>query len=257
MQKIASAHENKKYLQQFSTIFPDPADAEKYITASFKRIQYVLELLQFLHAQNVHKVLELGANPYYMTLLIKKYFDFEMQLANFFGNSADNGIHTQKVTGADEAHDFHFAHFNVEVDQFPYENDFFDSILFCEILEHLILNPDFAFSEIHRVLKPGGYLILTTPNVTRIYNVVFLLKNINIYDDYSPNGIYGRHNREYTLQEVIDLLNSHHFSIIKTMVKNIGPHPWKSSIVRALRPKLWNDHLFILAQKKGIGNEKT
>ena len=58
---------------------------------------------------------------------------------------------------------FNFNLFNSETDHFPYEEATFDVVLFCEILEHLILDPIRAISEINRVLKQGGYLILTTP----------------------------------------------------------------------------------------------
>ena len=39
----------------------------------------------------------------------------------------------------------------------------FDAIVSAEVIEHLE-NPRAAFREFHRLLKPGGYLLLTTPN---------------------------------------------------------------------------------------------
>ena len=45
----------------------------------------------------------------------------------------------------------------------PFEGQSFTAVTFIEVIEHL-LRPDFALREIHRVLKPGGTLILTTPN---------------------------------------------------------------------------------------------
>ncbi|OGF61579.1 MAG: hypothetical protein A2Y62_16885 [Candidatus Fischerbacteria bacterium RBG_13_37_8] len=162
----------------------------------------------------------------------------------------------QKISKAGEEHEFQYAHFNVETDKFPYENDSFECVLFCDIIEHLLINPNLALLEIRRIVQSNGYLILTTPNVTRLGNVIKLLKGKNIYDGYSPFGIYGRHNREYTLNELLDLLQMHQFDPTEIIVKNIYPHPWKSLIVQALRPKAWHEHIFLLAQKtviNGVG----
>jgi ubiquinone/menaquinone biosynthesis C-methylase UbiE len=46
----------------------------------------------------------------------------------------------------------------------PLSDNEFDYILFYETLEH-VDNPEKLISELARVLKPGGYILLTTPNV--------------------------------------------------------------------------------------------
>ncbi|HCS19773.1 MAG TPA: methylase [Bacteroidetes bacterium] len=45
---------------------------------------------------------------------------------------------------------------------FPFDTNSFDSALCNQVLEH-VFNPDEFLSEIHRVLKPGGKLLLTVP----------------------------------------------------------------------------------------------
>jgi len=47
---------------------------------------------------------------------------------------------------------------------FPYESLSFDSVLCNQVLEH-VFNPEQFLSEIHRVLKPGGKMLLTVPFV--------------------------------------------------------------------------------------------
>ena len=47
--------------------------------------------------------------------------------------------------------------------ELPYQNGFFDAFVGIETLEHFS-SPDKYLSEIHRVLKPGGLLFLSTPD---------------------------------------------------------------------------------------------
>jgi SAM-dependent methyltransferase len=58
----------------------------------------------------------------------------------------------------------------------PFDDGAFDAVVFIEVLEHLT-HPWKALAEIRRVLRPGGWLILTTPNVTNIrQRLHFLLR---------------------------------------------------------------------------------
>lgn len=49
----------------------------------------------------------------------------------------------------------------------PYDDASFDTVLLVEVIEHLE-NHRIALSELARVLKPGGVLLLTTPNIMRL-----------------------------------------------------------------------------------------
>jgi SAM-dependent methyltransferase len=240
----------KEYLLQFHSIFQNRSEAEQYLYDSWTRMQLVLEWMQYLQQQGVRKVLELGSNPYFLTLLLKKHFDFELNLANFFNDARLQSREKQTIDNGLERHDMEYSHFNVEQESFPYEAHSFDCVIFCEILEHLLLDPDFTLEEIHRILKPSGYVVVTTPNAARLSNLVKLVRGKNIYADYSPHGIYGRHNREYTFNEVAELLKRHSFEIVRSEVRNIYPHPLKTRILQKLRPQTWYEHIFVLGKKK-------
>ncbi|WP_195912062.1 class I SAM-dependent methyltransferase [Candidatus Contendibacter odensensis] len=52
----------------------------------------------------------------------------------------------------------------------PFKNEEFDSILNNQVLEH-IDDTHKVFSEFYRLLKPGGYLCITVPFISRIHEV--------------------------------------------------------------------------------------
>ncbi|HNW90162.1 MAG TPA: methyltransferase domain-containing protein [Bacteroidales bacterium] len=69
-----------------------------------------------------------------------------------------------------------------------FEDNYFDVVVTFQVVEH-IKNDLLFFSEIKRILKPGGKLILTTPNIA-----MSLTRN-------------PWHVREYTLEQMKDIVN--------------------------------------------------
>lgn len=66
-----------------------------------------------------------------------------------------------------------------------------DAVLFSEILEHLV-DPDQALDELRRVLRPGGHLMLSTPNLAAWYNRALLLAGVQpVFSEVSLRGIHG------------------------------------------------------------------
>ena len=182
-------------------------ELENYWRQDWKRFVYTYGLVSDLKGS----CLELGANPYYTSVLLKYFTPIEQTLANYFGShfgpTASQAVKVVNPhTGQSESHVATFHHFNIEEAEFPFASASFDVVLFCEILEHLQSDPIRVLREIKRILKPSGKLILTTPNVARLENVCRLIAGENIYDPYSGYGPYGRHNREYNRDELAKLL---------------------------------------------------
>lgn len=63
---------------------------------------------------------------------------------------------------------FRLAQCNLE-EGLPFEEQKFDFVYAAEIIEH-VYSPDFLLSEVNRVLRNEGYLLVTTPNLCAWFN---------------------------------------------------------------------------------------
>ncbi|MCK9591784.1 MAG: methyltransferase domain-containing protein [Methanoregula sp.] len=237
------------YLRSFDTFCHDPEEGANYVSDAIGRFKITLD--QIPRMSGCVNLLELGSNPYFFTLMVKKKFSYGLTLANYFGTGQPRqGSHVICSEKYDERHVFDFDHFNVEKDVFPYEPESFDIVICCEILEHLLEDPTHMLCEAHRVLKKGGVLILTTPNVKSLANTIKLVFGFNVYGKYSGYGPYGRHNREYLPSEVKTLLEKCGFSEVRVTVKDIYPRPW-SLLSRLPFFNGRQDNIFAIAQATG------
>jgi SAM-dependent methyltransferase len=98
------------------------------------------------------------------------------------------------------------AHLSPDPVELPFEDDSFDTVLSCGVLEH-VANPDGSLDEIHRVLRPGGVFFVT--NLPNRYSYTEKLARLLglYYHGKLPND------RVYTKSSVGDLLDRHGFLI--------------------------------------------
>jgi SAM-dependent methyltransferase len=216
-------NELRAMLDSFSIDGSTEGELQPYVAEAFWRFLRTWDLVRDDHGA----ALELGANPYFITLLLERYTDLDVTKANYFG--AERGVTKhQELRFIDPVagrvtQDQRSYLFNIEEDPFPFPDETFDVVLFCEIIEHLLMNPLAVLLEIRRVLKGGGHLVVTTPNVNRLDNIVRMISGHNIYDPYSGFGPYGRHNREYTQNELTMLLEFAGFDVRESFTANAHP----------------------------------
>jgi len=67
-----------------------------------------------------------------------------------------------------------------------------DVVIMSEVIEHLV-DTDSAIEEAHRVLKPGGSLLLSTPNLAAWYNRALLAIGVQpVFSEVSLRSVFGR-----------------------------------------------------------------
>jgi SAM-dependent methyltransferase len=96
-----------------------------------------------------------------------------------------------------------------------FPTDFFD-IVFCgDVIEH-VFSPDDLLDEIARLLRPGGYAVLTTPNLASWRNRLVLLlgwqpfsSEVSTRNHYgnplAPQGLPSGHIRLFTLHALCEM----------------------------------------------------
>ncbi|MGW3136627.1 class I SAM-dependent methyltransferase [Streptomyces sp. NPDC001139] len=104
----------------------------------------------------------------------------------------------------------------------PFRSASADAVLFSEVIEHLV-DPDAALDEIRRVLRPGGHLMLSTPNLAAWYNRGLLLAGVQpVFSEVSLRGIHGRpgtevvgHLRLYTARALREFVAASGFEVVR------------------------------------------
>ena len=151
--------------------------------------------------------------------------------------------------------------FHCEDDEIEYENDFFSTVFFFDVLEHLIKDPIKPFIEMNRVLKKDGYLIINTPNASSVLKIFEIMNGRNPESNNIISEHIGeRHNREFTVDEIFNIAKVTGFEVvyydtridkyenISDLYDNIKPFMPRYESLKKLGPDLF----FILKKKSNI-----
>ena len=112
----------------------------------------------------------------------------------------------------------------------------FDAVVFADVLEHLN-NPTQTLEKTKQILKRGGTIYISLPNIANIYMRLHLLLGNFTYQDY---GILDRDHRYFfTYASAKELIHQAHLKIIKNSSTPI-PLPFLS------KKKVWQKPLMLL-----------
>jgi len=120
--------------------------------------------------------------------------------------------------------------FDANKDNFPpAEHGTFDCAFFLEVIEHLNRWPYEVLSNIASILKPGGVLILSTPNFVRLSSRLRMIAGRSPLINPFVETEEGRnHVREYTLDEL-----THLFDL--TGLQTVRAEYWQAPLVGKAR----------------------
>jgi SAM-dependent methyltransferase len=208
-----------------------PIELDEYIHVHAYRLWRSLEIIDSqINLSHPLKILELGSMPYYFSALLRQFLpNAEITginvKSNAWGTLQSSTSEALKVSlqfgQAGPIKNFEIYLMNIERDRFPFEEGTFDLVLCMEVIEHLTYSPTHMLVESHRVLKDDGLLFLSTPNAVDLRKTLLQVLNRPVGFPYSGYGVYGRHNREYTLKELQGLVEACGFSTSRSWSENI------------------------------------
>lgn len=110
-----------------------------------------------------------------------------------------------------------------DIDHIPFADGFFDKIICGEVLEH-VFDKDIALKELLRVLKPGGILVITVPNMNADATLWGRLGRLLKIRKFIPITVFSKeelikhgdaHVREFTKKTLMQFVEQHDLNIKK------------------------------------------
>ncbi len=134
---------------------------------------------------------------------------------------------------------FHEADLN---SRFPLEDEYTDAIIANQVIEH-ILDPVQFVKEIHRILRPRGRCVITTPNIRYSKHIAHLL-----FSGYGPRTAGGNtldgqwddgHIHYFTHKDLRELFEQAGFSEVRSCGHVNEPH---SNLLRRMLDAAANEY---------------
>lgn len=206
-------------------------EAEEYYRIQKKKISIILKLFG-KHPKG--RILDIGCGDGRITKLIGNATRAEMHGVDISKRAASDsrkiGIKCKVV--------------NIDKGRLPYPKNHFDAVFCGDIIEH-IYDTEGLIEMVHGILKPGGYVIVSVPNIASWYNRVFLLFGMMpIWIESSSKTFTGNplvkrgvgHIHAFTKTSLIDLLRLKGFMIDKVMGSPVLADGTRSEF----KERIWN-----------------
>ena len=135
----------------------------------------------------------------------------------------------------------------------------FDLIVMAEVIEHVPCPPHLVFANLATALKPGGHMLVTTPNLYRLRNVIRMLRGEQIFDMYrigEREALLG-HFIEYSKEQIAWQLETAGLQVELAVLAqlSLGGSSVRARLARRilspafkLRP-LWRDNVVAVGRK--------
>ncbi|HZT30741.1 MAG TPA: glycosyltransferase [Bryobacteraceae bacterium] len=240
-------------------------EARTYIETHLTRLQKTLEITPPGGPED--RVLEMGAYLQ-ITPALKTRLGYGEVRGCYYGPLGQTD-HRAVVSAEGEKFECAVDLFNAEKDQFPYADQYFSTVLCCELIEHLFEDPMHLMAEVNRILRRGGHLVLTTPNIVALRGLSAILQGyhpgfFHAYLRPSAEGqVDARHNREYTPREIHQLLENAGFEValLETGPFRDEPRPeyaWVMHLLErySLSTALRGDGIYAVGRKTGGVRER-
>lgn len=234
-----------------------------YNTAHFQKNagRYLKMVAPVLDFPNTAKILDVGGGFCYLTQFFKNQ-GYEISAIDFYYGDIPK-IRCQKSG-------IPFYLLNVEVDDLPFDEEYFDVIILGEVIEHFMYSPLGPLKKINRILKTDGVFILSTPGLFRIIGLLKMASGYTFFHKllspkkkspiwYKGKKFIYRHNKLYSMKELRQLIVRSGFRIVSSGYVDegicISGKPLKNFLKIVFFPLLlifpnFKDYLWVVAEKQ-------
>lgn len=248
-----SRDEIEKVLREFEASRPgtsgEKMERERYLANIIGRVQ---ALVEWLPHQRGAPLLELGAEPFFVSAALARFFDLppaSLSLVDGAGIFHPEVRHDEvRLNGAPYPH----WRLNAELTPLPFPDETFETVVCIDVIEHLLFDPLRIVSEANRVLRPGGvFLLSTSPAVYSWHVTLRHLLNLPIEMGYDITGgdPYARHARLFSVREVREMLSMNGFEVTRAFACT---HGYTRDPLLSLKSRAMKSTTHLLERLSGI-----
>lgn len=203
---------------------------KKYGYLVFKLLGYPLSvyfrqrarvIMRYLSPKNNEKILDAGCGIGYYAFELATKFGCKV---NGVDTDADDIELAKRIIEKKQVSNAKFDVCDISGLKFPDQS--FDKIILSEVLEHIVDDVG-VLGELNRVLKPHGYLIISTPHVDIVEE--YTVQHSKVFHKKKRLNIKGGHIRNgYSFEILSKILNETGFDVVeycfinKKFTKNAG-----------------------------------
>lgn len=232
-------------IERLISEYPD----RKGVSKSKYRYEFAAKLLKQYCGEGT--VVDAGAQPYYFSIsLQQKGYDV-------IALNKDLSYHRE----IHQEHNIDVRECDLERGPVPVNEGSVDAVVLMEVFEHLRINPIATLERIQEIIRPGGYLIMSTPNLYYLANIISFCSGngIKTQDDvqkafklYEDRGFPG-HVRNYSESELRDIFEYCGFDVEQVSYHDDGSYgSMKQRLARHLLkpfPKLQKS-IYLVGKKR-------
>jgi SAM-dependent methyltransferase len=212
----------------------DAAWVRNGIIAAETKIRTLRFIADHATGPTIPRVLDIGAQNGSLAFYAK---DLGLQVS-----AVDLDFYAEKYGRLATKQGIDYRTCDVSTQSLPYPDDSIDFVTYLDIIEHHGFSPKSVLTEIKRVLRPGGYLILSTPNHASLFNRAKLLTGRSVHDDIhyffndcAEHRPYRGHHREYTKDELRKVCESVGFQAKEIVTHGESVRAITTAVVQSLR----------------------
>ncbi|WP_445144053.1 class I SAM-dependent methyltransferase [Dyella sp. Tek66A03] len=208
MADVIRTHDARVY-QEFCALFERYGGTPiEYLSDHFQRFATTLDEFQSTWKHDGRRVLDIGAHWLHQSVMWRMA-GFDVSAVDLPGTfQAENVKNIAQALGIPliPCADLERAD---ELAALP--DNSADIVLFTEIIEHITFNPIAFWRQVHRILAPGGRIVVTTPNYYswkgRAWQFMRYLRGMGggiSVGEILHTHTYAHHWREYSRREVLE-----------------------------------------------------